>query len=245
MLNVGDHITVIEIKSAYRAVPLLGEHRKFMGFSWELDGETLTFVDNRMCFGLGLGPSYFSIISEFIHDVLVNVYGMRVVNYLDDFITISESIDECIRDQAPIVKLLRFLGFHVSYEKVTPLSTCTTYLGIEIDSISMELRLPERKLVKLNDLLKIHLASKKISKFDMESLGGLLSHCSHVVRGGKIFCKRIYSLYKELLQKRRKCIRIPADVKADIKWWSCFCRTFNGVAKINNVLHSHGVRCII
>ena len=189
ILNVGDYMTVIDIKSAYRAVPLLGDHRKYMGFRWELDGQMKTFVDNRMCFGSRLGPSYFARISEFVHDVLVNIHGMRVVNYLDDFIAISSSRDECVRDQGIIVQLLRYLGFHVSFEKVTPPSTCTTYLGIEIDSVSMELRLPERKLVKLKQLLDVHLGKKKISKFDLESLGGLLSHCSHVVRGGKFSVK--------------------------------------------------------
>ena len=237
MLEPGDFMTVIDIKAAYRAVPLFGEHRKYMGFVWELDGTQKTFLDNRMCFGLRLGPSYFAEISEFIHDVLVNEFGMRIVNYLDDFIAISSSFEKCFECQSIILNLLRFLGFHVSYEKVTPPSTCTTYLGIEVDSMEMVLRLPENKLVKLNELLVNHLKREKISKFDLESLGGLLAHCSHVVRGGKIFCKRIYSLYKELLRKNRKSIRLPSDVKADIRWWSSFCRCFNGVAKINNILH--------
>ena len=101
----------------------------------------------------------------------------------------------------------------------------------------MELRLPEHKLFKLKELLAKHLQAKKISKFDLESLGGLLSHCAHVVRGGKIFCKRVYSLYKELLQKGKKSIRIPSETKADIKWWSNFCTNFNGVAQINSTMH--------
>ena len=237
MLNPGEFMTVIDIKSAYRAVPISGEHRKYMGFTWELGGTEYTFVDNRLCFGLRLGPSYFEEISDFLYDVLVNCYNMRIVNYLDDFIAIADTYENCIVEQGRIIELLRFVGFHVSYEKVKPPSTCTTYLGIEIDSISMELRLPQQKLEKLKNLLSKYLTVRKISKLDLESLGGLLSHCAHVVRGGKIFCKRIYSLYKEMLNKGKKFIRIPSEARSDIKWWHSFCGIFNGVAKINNSLH--------
>ena len=79
------------------------------------------------------------------------------------------------------------------------------------------------------------------SSFCVKSLqyNQVFKHCAHVVRGGKIFCKRIYNLYKELLHKGRKSIRIPSEARADIKWWYSFCRVFNGVAKINNALFEY------
>ena len=148
MLVEGDFMSVIDIKAAYRAVPIRECHRKFMGFKWELDGEELTFVDNRMCFGHKLGPSYFDTISSFIYDSVVHLSGIRLVNYLDDFIVIAESYDQCIVAQSTVTQLLRFLGFHVSFSKVSSPSTSCTYLGIEIDSKSMELRLPKNKLYR-------------------------------------------------------------------------------------------------
>ena len=86
-----------------------------------------------------------------------------------------------------MIGLLRYLGFHVSFEKVLSPATCTIYLGIEIDSVVMELRLPAGKLEKLKALLESTLSKIKISKLELESLGGLLSHCAHVVRGGIFF----------------------------------------------------------
>ena len=73
---------------------------------------------------------------------------------MDDFIVISEGLEQAYRDQAIVVGLLRFLGFHVSYEKVTSPSKCTVFLGLEIDAIDMEFRLPLGKLQKLNKYLK-------------------------------------------------------------------------------------------
>ena len=51
LLSQGDFMSVIDIKSAYRAVSIREAHRQYMGFKWTLDGEIMSFVDNRMCFG--------------------------------------------------------------------------------------------------------------------------------------------------------------------------------------------------
>ena len=235
LLTWGNYMSVVDIKSAYRAVPIKEDHRKYMGFRWELDGVARTYVDNRLSFGLRLGPQYFQAVSNFIHDVLWFKHGIKTVNYLDDFITVCNSRDSCLQAQNVMLSTLRNLGFHVAYDKVSPPSTCTIYLGVEIDSVAMELRLPQGKLKKLKELLEMYVTRKKISKKDLESLGGLLSHCAHLVRGGRTFCRRLYNLYKELCVKGLKIVNIPSEVKSDLNWWRIFCASFNGVSQINNV----------
>ena len=232
MLDPGEYMSVIDIKSAYRAVPIKLEHRTLQGFSWVLDGVQQWFEDNRMCFGLRLGPSYFNLISNFVYEALSSKYGIRVVNYLDDFITIGSSYDDCRAAQEAVIGMLRFLGFHVSFNKLICPSTCVTYLGVIIDSVRMELRLPEGKLVKLINLIDSQLSKKRVSKKDLESLGGLLSHCAHIVKGGKIFCKSIYELYKTLVRRNAKFIKVPDNVTDDLLWWKRLCRYFNGSSKI-------------
>ena len=236
MLEEGSFMSVIDIKAAYRAVPIREAHRKFQGFSWVINGKKCWFVDNRLCFGLRLGPKYFNLVSNFVHDVLVSVYNLKIVNYLDDFITIADTFQECSEARDTVVKLLRFLGFHVAYEKLVSPSQIVTYLGIIIDSTRMELRLPEGKLVKLVKQLDCLENKNRVSKKDLESLGGLLSHCSHIIRGGKIFCKNVYKLYKELISRNLRYIRLTPRVKDDLRWWRKFCRYFNGSMKmIENV----------
>ena len=93
-----------------------------------------------------LGPLYFDQISNFICLALVTCCGIKIVNYLDDFIVIGKCYGDCVKARNVVMSLLRYLGFYVSYSKVSDPSCCTVYLGIEIDSIAMELRLPEGKL---------------------------------------------------------------------------------------------------
>ena len=231
ILEHGSFMTVVDIKSAYRAVPILAHHRKYQGFEWVLDGKSSWFVENRLCFGLRLGPMYFNFLSTFIYDVLTQ-RGLNIVNYLDDFVAVSKDMESCRDAQSEIINLLRFLGFYVAFDKLIGPSTCVTYLGIELDSIRMELRLPEGKLVKLTNLLKSVLNRVRISKRELESLGGHLSHCSHVVKGGKIFCKNVYSLYRQMIEKKARFINIPEIVKSDLNWWLNLCKYFNGSSKM-------------
>ena len=239
-LQLDDYMCVVDIKSAYRAVPIRAAHRTYQGFSWETDGLKSWYVDNRMCFGLRLGPKYFNYISTFIYDIL-SAKGLTVVNYLDDFIAITSNLGSCIAAQAELVGLLRYLGFHVAFDKLVHPSTCVTYLGIEIDSSTLELRLPSGKLEKLRNSVSSALARKRISKKELESLGGTLSHCSHVVRGRRIFSRNVYSLYRTLISENKRFIAIPEWVKDDLRWWQRLSMHFNGVCKIVKCPYEHAL----
>ena len=232
LLEKGYYMSVVDIQAAYRAVPIREDHRKFQGFKWDWDGSETWFVDNRLCFGMSLGPSYFNYISYFIQEVLSKNYGLNVVNYLDDFIAVGETKEVCLCARGRMVSVLRTLGFHVSFDKLTFPSTCVTYLGIEIDSDRFELRLPEGKIEKLKSLLDYYSTKKRISKKNLESISGYLSHCSHVVKGGKMFCRSIYDLYKAMVVKNLQFININDDVRSDLAWWRNLCTFFNGSSRI-------------
>ena len=90
LLREGDMMSVIDIKSAYRAVTINPEHWTYQGFRWEDEGEEKWYIDHRMCFGVRTGPYYFNLISNFIHEVMSDYYSVRLMNYLDDFLVIGE-----------------------------------------------------------------------------------------------------------------------------------------------------------
>ena len=41
MLREGVYMAVVDIKSAYRAVPIYPGHRRYLGLKWEVNGETI------------------------------------------------------------------------------------------------------------------------------------------------------------------------------------------------------------
>ena len=93
----------------------------------------------------------------------------------------------------------------------------------------------------MNVLISNSLGKKRMSRKELESLGGTLSHCAHVVRGGRIFCKSVYSLYRTMVTQNKRFIEIPDWVKADLRWWHRLSFHFNGVCKIVKFAHEHAM----
>lgn len=153
VLNPHDFLSVIDIKSAYRSVAINPDHSCYQGLRWDFGDGPFYIVDHRLCFGLRCGPYYFSLISDFIQKILVEKFDMRVIQYLDDFCVLGGSYEECMYFQQQVISILRYVGFAISWGKVTTPATEVIYLGIIVDSDRMELRLPQQKLDKLRTVL--------------------------------------------------------------------------------------------
>ena len=55
-------------------------------------------------------------------------------HYLDDFLLIAPTLEECATALSTLIGLLRYLGFCINWDKVVDPITRITFLGIEIDS---------------------------------------------------------------------------------------------------------------
>ena len=160
-----------------------------------------------------------------------------MVNYQDDFLIISEDRQTCLDHRTIVTSTLELLGFEVSWPKVTDPATVATFLGITIDTVEMQLSLPMSKVDKLKDFLSSLIAKGVATKKELECVGGLVSHCSYVVRGGRTFSRRIFDLAASYTRQSRA---IPLDeaIQSDFHWWLAFCEVFNGKACIIRDLHS-------
>lgn len=76
----------------------------------------------------------------------------------------------------------------------------------------MELRLPPGKLEKLTHVLAEHRDAILISKKSFEILTGLLAHCATIVKGGRVFCRHLYDLYKLMCNKQLKRAHISVMI---------------------------------
>ena len=105
---------MVDIKSAYRALSIYPEHRSLLGLCWNLDDNNIYIENGRMCFGLRVGPMQFNKVSEFVYDILSELYGIQIVNYLDDFIVLTSSKEETQWALNMVINTLRYLGFRIS-----------------------------------------------------------------------------------------------------------------------------------
>lgn len=220
---------VVDISNAYRSILVHPHDRKYLGFTWQTSEGEKWFCDNALCFGLRSAPSIFHSISSFVTRFIEKM-GFPVVGYLDDYFVASDTYDSCLENQRYLVKFLEYLGFVINFSKVTPPSPVPKFLGIIIDLQRMVFRLPEEKISKalnsINDMLRSNWSSYK--KF--EKLVGFLAHCATLVKGGRTFTRRCYSLLKATRGKNR--FKISPVVKQDLNWWKAFLRVFDGTVPI-------------
>ena len=231
-LDEGDFMCVVDIASAYRSVPIYPPHLDFQGFTWDFeDGEGEKFLrENRLCFGLKCAPYIFSLMSDVVVAMAKSKGLTRLVNYLDDFIITEPSYEQCLASQSMLLSIIRQLGFSVSWKKVSPPATRTTFLGITIDSLEMNLSIPPIKIDKLVEMISDLEHAMRATRKQLERLGGLVSHFSSVIRGGRTFCRRIYDLFGKCPKKGSICLE--EEILSDLSWWKNLCSIFNGSAKI-------------
>lgn len=229
LVSLGGYGGTIDLSNAYRSVLIFPPHREYMGFKWVRNGTTMHFCDNSLCFGLKSAPSIFNSISNFITRFM-SLSGIDCLRYLDDYFVAGPDSDSCRQRQEALLNILTLVGFSVNYDKVGWPSQFPKYLGIIIDLVAMKFRLPQAKITKTLSHIKMALSGSWCSRKRLEKLTGLLAHCATLVRGGRTFCRRLYSLLKACQGKKR--VKLSDMYRCDLNWWSSFLTVFDGTCEI-------------
>ncbi len=111
----------------------------------------------------------------------------------------------------------------------TEKGNCIAFLGMTLDTIRMEARLPRYKLDKCLGLVRSNKDRKHISVIQLESLTGLLNFACQVVVPGRPFLRRLYSLKKDMKKRLPHYkLRLSAATRQDLVTWEGFLSHYNG-----------------
>ena len=143
-LGPGSLMAKIDLRDAYRMVPIHPADRPFLGLSWQGS----TYVDLQLPFGLASAPAIFNALAEPLEWVL-RAHGVRfMIHYLDNFLLLGPpNSDEWQQALHTTLTTCHELGVLVAQEKLEGPTTCLSFLGIEFNSSSMSLRLPECQMM--------------------------------------------------------------------------------------------------
>lgn len=225
------YMAKVDLKTAYRSVNLSSQSQEVTGLKWTFpDGTEYTFYDTKLPFGSKLAPHIFHRLSQAVRRMMSR-RGFTIIAYLDDFLICETTKQRCIQALNILLALLRKLGFMINWSKVVDPTTKLTFLGIEIDSTAMELRLPGEKLSLLKHELAEFSKRKRASKKQLQSIAGKLNWASAVVHGGRVFLRRIIDAITPLKHDWHKAI-LHGEIWHDIEWWKKFLETFNGKSLI-------------
>ena len=225
-LGVGARLAKLDLQSAYRMIPVHSHDQHLLGISWQ--GQT--FYDRALPFGLCSAPIIFTAVADGPAWAMSRNGVQNFIHYLDDFLFVGPpDAPDCARALEVAVPLYSKLGLPVAPAKVEGPATVLTFLGIELDSVCQELRLPQVKLAKLRGVLKEWHGRRYPSKSQLQSLIGQLNHAAVVVKPGRIFLRHLIDTMKIPKQGHHK-VRLNARCMADIMWWDTFIEKWNGIS---------------
>ena len=182
-------------------------------------------------FGLRSAPKIFTAVADALQWIMIN-HGMNyLLHYLDDFILVADSVDRARSDRHILISVSERLGVPLEPSKLEGPSTCLSFLGIEVDTESLLLRLPSDKLNKLRSELSHCILHRSITKQELQSLVGLLQFATKVIRPGRPFLRRLYAM-QDIGSHPDHHIRLNTAARADILWWHMFTSEWNGVSML-------------
>ena len=117
-----------------------------LGMSWE--GQVL--VDTALPFGLRSAPLIFTAMADALQWIMEEKGVSYVVHYIDNLITVrAPGSLECERNSDLMHRVCERVGLPAEPEKDEGPATTIGFLGIEIDSVAQEVRIPQEKLTRM------------------------------------------------------------------------------------------------
>ena len=217
-----------DLKSAFRMIPVRRQDWELLGMRWN----GAYYFDTCLPFGLRSSLYLFNEYAEALQWILHHNYGMSsLIHYPDDyFLTGPAQSSACATQLHQLLQGCAHLGIPVAMDKVDGPATSLTFLGLELDSVQQQIRLPPTKLDEILTELHDWSHRTKATKRSLLSLIGKLSFAARAVPAGRLFLRRLITLSTTVRQLHHR-IRLGRQARADLAWWTEFLPTWNGTAR--------------
>ncbi len=225
-LGRGALLAKIDIKSAFRLIPVHPNDRHLLAMEWN----DQVFIDTCLPFGLRSAPKLFNIMADLLAWILKHQGVSYLIHYLDDYLTAgAPDSPECLHNLQITIQTCQALGVPLAIEKVAGPAPVLEFLGILLDTARMEARLPEEKLTRTHQEVSEWLGRKNATKREILSLVGILQHAAKVVRPGRTFVRRMYSVAARV-RELDYYTRLNKGFRSDLHWWHIFLQSWNGTS---------------
>jgi hypothetical protein len=214
-----------DLRRYYRQIPIDPGDSHLLGYSFK--GKF--YFDKVLPMGLTSSAYIAQRVSEAILH-LSKSKGYPGVVYIDDLAGVGQG-EQAWAGYKLVQENLQMLGIKESESKASPPSTVMKFLGIEINSSNMTLKIDKERLSEIDSELQSWLGKSSATLKEVQSLIGKLSFMSSCIPPGRLFFSRILNFLKEFKGKQGPR-KIPLDTYKDIHWWISFKEVYNGVSII-------------
>ena len=178
-----DWAVSMDLKDAYFHILIHPADRKFLRFVWN----KVVFQFVALPFGLAPAPWVFTKITrEFCR--VVRGRGIRLRVYLDDWLLLAASAEQCSHQCRQVLDLCSSLGFVVNWDKsdLVP-SQRFTYLGMALDTVAWLASPSPQRLERLRRLIASLRSGRSASARQLTSLLGVLESLALLLPLGRLY----------------------------------------------------------
>eukprot|EP00732_Lithocolla_globosa_P002613 Lithocolla_globosa_v1_NODE_1767_length_2351_cov_75.861559.p1 type:complete len:386 gc:universal NODE_1767_length_2351_cov_75.861559:2134-977(-) len=222
------------IQSAYRNIKVFPDDAILLGICWQ----NRFFFDLFLPFGLRSAASIFDFFAKLLCWIAKSLGVDAIFSYLDDFFMVHTSQHDCTSSQTCFENLCEFLGIPLNAKKTVLPTQEIELLGLIINSVSQQVRVPTDKLDSIHLSLEEWHRKTKATKLQLLSLIGVLGFAAKAVKHGRTFLRRMINL-STVVKAPHHLIYLNNAFRKDLNWWRLFLQRWNGISLLNSLgLHS-------
>ena len=218
------HLFKLDIKNAFRNVPVRPADWHLLGICWQ----SRYYFEKVLPFGLRSSPAIFNDVAVCIEWVMRNEFQIKsLIHYLDDFLGVAPNALLANQQAGILLRAFLYLGIPLATSKIEGPAPTLNFLGITLDCVKLECRLPDDKLIELRHLLSSAVQCQFINQGELASLLGKLSFASRCIVPGRTFMRRLWDICNRYREKHFR-IKLAEGPLEDLQWWLRLLAHWNG-----------------
>ena len=139
--------------------------------------------------------------------------GFEAVNYIDDFGG-ADTVERVWHTFYELGNIIQQVGLTEVEDNASPSSHIMVFLGLEVNTIKMTIRIPAEKLREIRSELDKWFLHRRAGKKQIQRLVGLLNFAAGCIKPGRIYFSRILNF----LRNMDNVTLFTEDVMMDIIW---------------------------
>ena len=162
---------------------------------------------------------------------LINKKGYNCLCYLDDFVGIESTLAKANKAFSYALSTLKYLGLETSEHKCKPPRQILTWIGYEINTRDLIIKIPKKKLEDILDECKTWIIGNMVTKKEVQKLAGKLNFIAKCIEPTKCYMNRILEFLRNTPKVGK--IQITEELLYDVSWFLEFASDFNGLVLLN------------
>ncbi|XP_077319609.1 uncharacterized protein LOC143942234 [Lithobates pipiens] len=223
--GTGTWLSKADISNAFKLLPIHPSLWCWHGIKWR----QRYYFATKLTFGSKSSPWLFDTFAQALAWILLHVAQCQeVIHYLDDFLLI-EPPGSPPRDLGKLRVVFNNLNVPIGEHKVEGPSQAITFLGVSLDTNTMQASLPPDKLTRIRTVLRDFTHARTCTKRQLQSLLGMLNFAMRIIPQGRSFVSRLLALLSHS-QDPEQVLSLDSAAMADLAMWEEFLSSWNGVS---------------